>query len=394
MVHKISPSTAAAVVAGRTRKRLARRQLSPRAISLSSLESLEPEHRKLNIIIHHPHAVAWPAQTQHQILDTQYPLTNRWSVRLSVESRGGGGCSGGVVRKPINLDDVPLATVTECQQLPPSAYDTVAFILRHNDFINAAWLVTNTKMARTMLLGDQRFHKRQRRGSVVALESDKWPNGRIPYVLSSAYTPQQRAILARSISAYNSKTCIRFVPKTLTDKDYIVISKLDGCFADFARVGGKQQVSLADECIEYSTIIHEFMHVVGFIHEHQREDRDGFVQIRWENVIDGASADFEKLSAIGLSNYDEPYDYFSIMHYESTEGSKNGNPTITANAQAYTNLMGKSTDFTEGDLKRVNRAYRCHNIMLRRHPPVPATPIMPYNAQNYYTLNNRPLWTG
>ncbi|KAL3116739.1 hypothetical protein niasHT_002537 [Heterodera trifolii] len=278
-------------------------------------------------------------------------------------------------------------TMCHCRPLLPNH-------LVDQDFINAAWLVTNTKMARTMLLGDQRFHKRQRRGSVVALESDKWPNGRIPYVLSSSYTPQQRAILARSISAYNSKTCIRFVPKTLTDKDYIVISKLDGCFADFARVGGKQQVSLADECIEYSTIIHEFMHVVGFIHEHQREDRDGFVQIRWENVIDGASADFEKLSAIGLSNYDEPYDYFSIMHYESTEGSKNGNPTITANAPAYTNLIGKSTDFTEGDLKRVNRAYRCHNIMLRRHPPLPATPIIPYNAQNYYNLNNRPLWTG
>jgi len=35
------------------------------------------------------------------------------------------------------------------------------------------------------------------------------------------------------------------------------------CFADFSRVGGRQQVSLVDECIEYATIIHEFMHVIG-----------------------------------------------------------------------------------------------------------------------------------
>lgn len=135
------------------------------------------------------------------------------------------------------------------------------------------------------------------------------------------------------------------------------------CYADFARVGGKQQVSLADECIDYATIIHEFMHVIGFIHEHQREDRESFVTIVWENIIDGiwtgflhfvndfvqgANADFDKLSAVGLSNYGETYDYFSIMHYESTEGSKNGWNTIEAKVNDYTPLMGKSTDFTIG----------------------------------------------
>lgn len=29
------------------------------------------------------------------------------------------------------------------------------------------------------------------------------------------------------------------------------------------------------------------MHVIGFIHEHQRDDRDSFVKIIWKNVIDG-----------------------------------------------------------------------------------------------------------
>ncbi|CAK5020229.1 unnamed protein product [Meloidogyne enterolobii] len=214
--------------------------------------------------------------------------------------------------------------------------------LVEEDFINAAF-VRNNRHAK-LVFDDQRFHKRQRRGSVSVLESDKWPNGRIPYVLSTAYTPQQRAVLALAISAYNAKTCIR-------------------CFADFSRVGGRQQVSLVDECIEYATIIHEFMHVIGFIHEHQREDRDGFVRIVWENVIDGANADFEKLSSMGLSNYGERYDYFSIMHYENTEGSKNGRPTIVANVPEYSALMGKSMDFTQGDLNRVNRAYKCYQYL-------------------------------
>jgi len=67
---------------------------------------------------------------------------------------------------------------------------------------------------------------------------------------------------------------------------------------------------------------------------------------------------------MGLSNYGERYDYFSIMHClfllnicfklflnnkdENTEGSKNGRPTIVANVPEYSALMGKSMDFTQG----------------------------------------------
>jgi astacin len=73
----------------------------------------------------------------------------------------------------------------------------------------------------------------------------------------------------------------------------------------------------------------------------------------------GANSDFDKLSSVGLSNYGEAYDYFSIMHYESTEGSKNGKNTIEAKMGQFTPLMGKSQDFTRSDLNRINRAYKC-----------------------------------
>lgn len=31
----------------------------------------------------------------------------------------------------------------------------------------------------------------------------------------------------------------------------------------------------------------QLMHVIGFIHEHQRDDRDGYVKILYQNVIEG-----------------------------------------------------------------------------------------------------------
>ncbi|VDO22458.1 astacin protease 7, putative [Brugia malayi] len=210
------------------------------------------------------------------------------------------------------------------------------------DFFNANFVNINEPLR--ISVNDQRFSlKRQKRGSAVIFENDKWPNGRIPYVISSTYTLYQRAIIARAIAAYTARTCIRFTPRQLYDRDYIIISKTDGCFADFAHVGGgPQQVSLADECLNYATVIHELMHVIGFIHEHQR-----------------ANTDFEKLTSVKLSYYGERYDYFSIMHYESTEGSRNGKNTVEARIQAITPLMGKSSDFSSSDINRINRAYKC-----------------------------------
>uniref|UniRef100_A0AC35U0N8 Metalloendopeptidase n=1 Tax=Rhabditophanes sp. KR3021 TaxID=114890 RepID=A0AC35U0N8_9BILA len=201
--------------------------------------------------------------------------------------------------------------------------------------------------------------KRFKRGSVVLYEQDKWPLGRVPYELSSQYTSRQRAVIAKAFNAYYTRTCIEFVPRNGTDKDYVFISKKDGCYADFARTGGMQEVSLADECVDYPTVIHELMHVIGFIHEHQRSDRDNFIRISYQNIIKGANADFDKLNSLGLSNYGESYDYFSIMHYEATEGSSNGKNTIEAHVASFTPLMGKALDFTKGDLRRINKAYKC-----------------------------------
>lgn len=86
----------------------------------------------------------------------------------------------------------------------------------------------------------------------------------------------------------------------------------------------------------------------------------GVTRAPTRHVSSGANADFDKISSQGLSNYGEGYDYFSIMHYESTEGSRNGKNTIESKRPGFTALMGKSTDFTRGDLTRINKAYQCY----------------------------------
>lgn len=51
---------------------------------------------------------------------------------------------------------------------------------------------------------------------------------------------------------------------------------------------GEQEMNLAPECFgEVGTVIHEFLHCLGFVHEHCSPERDGFINIVWANVESG-----------------------------------------------------------------------------------------------------------
>ena len=63
---------------------------------------------------------------------------------------------------------------------------------------------------------------------------------------------------------------------------------------------GAQDLSLDDGCVsrDYPGIVmHELMHAAGFFHEHTRPDRDIFVRINFENILESKC----RLSLIHIS---------------------------------------------------------------------------------------------
>ena len=62
-------------------------------------------------------------------------------------------------------------------------------------------------------------------------------------------------------------------------------------------------------------ISHELGHVIGFIHEQSRPDRDNFVEIKYNNVIPNTQKFLQKFPASIINTYNIPYDYKSLMHY-------------------------------------------------------------------------------
>ncbi|GMS97537.1 hypothetical protein PENTCL1PPCAC_19712 [Pristionchus entomophagus] len=245
--------------------------------------------------------------------------------------------------------------------------------LNETDFA-AGEKISKETPAQSHFLSKQLFHRGDIRGKAswrlktsrvgarrngVISGIKKWPNARIPYALSAKYNDRERAVLARSFSEYQKRTCVKFVPRTALDNDYLYIGKIDGCYSDVGRAGGRQELSLDDGCLQYDTAIHELMHSVGFYHEHERWDRDEHITILWHNIDRDAYDQFGKVDLSESSYYGQAYDYHSVMHYDSLAFSKNGFETMIAKRPEMTKVIGSAIDFSPVDILKINLMYSC-----------------------------------
>ncbi|XP_035991589.1 high choriolytic enzyme 1-like [Fundulus heteroclitus] len=188
----------------------------------------------------------------------------------------------------------------------------------------------------------------------------KWPKyGHfvlVPYEISSDYSVKERNQIIDGLQSFNKSTCIRFVQRTSSHRDYIHFFLGDGCWSYLGRQKGGQKISLTNKgCLHLGKIQHEILHALGFNHEQSRSDRDKYVKILFDNIKPGKRGNFEKKKT---NNLGTTYDFDSVMEYANKAFSKNGKPTIVAKSDP--NLVfGQRIQMDDNDINRVNKLYEC-----------------------------------
>jgi hypothetical protein len=172
-----------------------------------------------------------------------------------------------------------------------------------------------------------------------ALAGQHWPrrpmtNGdggcRVPYTDNFA-TDQVRDMFHEVVNYINIVTTCRWEPKQSWDVDYVAVTEngldWDWLFSEYeslahtGKTGGRQDLTICHGCNTFDHILHEMGHVMGLLHEHQRPDRDTYLQIFLENVRDSSIRAFdrktEENTTLGL-----PYEPWSVMHYDGIDFMK------------------------------------------------------------------------
>jgi len=193
-------------------------------------------------------------------------------------------------------------------------------------------------------------------------EEYRWPNGVVPYDIHPDFDNEDRLLILTGLAHLEKYTCLRFVPRTF-EKDYVLVNyggPGSGYYSDVGRTGGRQILNLEPRLVDnsrFGTVVHEFIHAIGYFHEQSRTDRDDYVTINWENIMPGLEHNFEKYSADEVDSHGVPYDYSSIMHYPPRGFAIDPNvDTIIVPEGVTIGLRQRTSAY---DVQKINNMYNC-----------------------------------
>lgn len=155
-----------------------------------------------------------------------------------------------------------------------------------------------------------------------------WPSSIINYTITGA-SPNEVIIIENAVADWNKETGNKPKWQPGTGGTTIkVVNSIPFSTCGIAPIGFTQQqlvpfmllsrevIPNSEPCLSKRSIQHEMGHVVGLNHEHQRCDRDNYINVNyswWEFV------NYNKLCRMGEDL--GPYDFDSIMHYNNSKMS-------------------------------------------------------------------------
>ena len=181
----------------------------------------------------------------------------------------------------------------------------------------------------TYFLGDIIFNKEQvekmtkpiTRSAVVKSRIRYWPNKTIPYKINNGFSTSEIAMIHSALQSISSHTGIQFTETGNTPAKHIeFVQTYDSFSSPLGMQNNGNYIQIGTDQIHKGIILHEIMHTLGYFHEHQRSDRDSYVNIYFDNIIDDAKYGFKKYTVNGYEGYDiGNFDYESVLLYHSEQ---------------------------------------------------------------------------
>lgn len=165
----------------------------------------------------------------------------------------------------------------------------------------------------------------------------RWPNAQVNYEFDKSQHQRARETVTNAMNYIQNVSCVQFVERQPNEKTkhYVLIRRGRACSSKIGmRQSGPQQMIIDGNLCTKGSVIHELLHILGFLHMHAANERDEYIKINWDNIRDDAKLNFEQFK-INVPMFDTKYDYDSITHYSQIAFARNKSmPTIIAKKPA------------------------------------------------------------
>lgn len=188
-----------------------------------------------------------------------------------------------------------------------------------------------------------------------------WPSGVITYTISDEISAEKRVNIIDAVRQINTMTRISILERTdeLAEQypdNWVNFVDGSACASYVgANAGDKadQSIWVAPQC-NTGSVVHEIAHTIGLFHEHTRPDRNQYITVLEDNILEGSEHNFAIVQA-GADNYSS-YDYGSIMHYGEYFFSTN--PVFKKTIEAPNGeSIGQREKLSTKDIAAINSMY-------------------------------------
>ena len=152
-------------------------------------------------------------------------------------------------------------------------------------------------------------------------------------------------------------SCIEW-DRRARETDYVRIMNMTTCAAMVGHNAGRNDVFLHEpNCMSVGIIMHELLHIVGFQHEQSRSDRDDYVDVIFDNIVNTGNyrLNFNKHDTANMALYD----FNSVMHYPRLSwGKKPYLQTIVPKVMPVPKV-GQRVRLSPHDIEEIRSLYQC-----------------------------------